>query len=121
MPAGHSAAARQVGRVSLHPARRPTQTFCSPLIAAVHSTQLPSDSPVDTERSVSTGKRGSGLAELGGTSCPPLSPVGGQWLLFALRLADLTEQRGRLTLHQHRPLQRLHQQPQPEVTAEYFG
>lgn len=108
--------------MSLHPARRPTETFCSPLITAAPSTQLPDDGPVDSDRSVSTGVRGAGGWQgWGSTSCPPLSPVGRQWLLFTLWLADLTEQRWRLALHQHRPLQWLRQQPQPEVTAEYFG
>uniref|UniRef100_A0A8B9TY61 Coronin n=1 Tax=Anas platyrhynchos TaxID=8839 RepID=A0A8B9TY61_ANAPL len=47
---------QQVGKVSLHPARRPTQTFRSPVIApAAPSTQLPNDGPADSDRSVSTG------------------------------------------------------------------
>uniref|UniRef100_A0A8B9TXD6 Coronin n=1 Tax=Anas platyrhynchos TaxID=8839 RepID=A0A8B9TXD6_ANAPL len=52
---------QQVGKVSLHPARRPTQTFRSPVIApAAPSTQLPNDGPADSDRSVSTGARGAG-------------------------------------------------------------
>ncbi|NXC43015.1 CORO7 protein, partial [Penelope pileata] len=46
---------QQVGRVSLHPARRPTETFCSPLIAAAPSTQLHDDGPADADRSECSG------------------------------------------------------------------
>ncbi|NXJ03579.1 CORO7 protein, partial [Odontophorus gujanensis] len=59
---------QQVGRVSLHPARRPTETFRSPLIAAAPSAQLPDDGPVDTEPSVSAGLRGAGGGGAGGAA-----------------------------------------------------
>ena len=56
-----------------------------------------------------------------GTPCPPiLSPIGGQRLLLAI-LAGLAGQCRHLPLGQHRPLQRLRQQPQPEVAPEHFG
>ncbi|XP_021267384.1 coronin-7-like isoform X1 [Numida meleagris] len=59
---------QQVGRVSLHPARRPTETFRSPLIAAEPSAQLPNDGPVDTDRS-----EGSGYSSPSGSLASPSS------------------------------------------------
>ncbi|XP_040430556.1 coronin-7-like isoform X1 [Cygnus olor] len=60
---------QQVGKVSLHPARRPTQTFRSPVIAAVApSTQLPDDGPADTDRS-----EGSGYSSPSGSLASPSS------------------------------------------------
>lgn len=59
---------QQVGRVSLHPARRPTETFCSPLITAAPSTQLPDDGPVDSDRS-----EGSGYSSPSGSLTSPSS------------------------------------------------
>lgn len=127
----HCSALWQVRRVSLHPARRPTETFTSPVIAGTRL-QAADTGPTDADRSVSVGHRGTCRGagghppeEVGGwntgSPCPPsLSPAGGQWLLLAV-LAGLTKQRGHLALGQHRPLQRLRQQPQPEVTAEHFG
>ncbi|NWR81772.1 CORO7 protein, partial [Centropus unirufus] len=49
---------QQVGRVSLHPARRPTGTFSSPVIACTDASQGGDASLGDTDRSVSTGRRG---------------------------------------------------------------
>ncbi|NXK57177.1 CORO7 protein, partial [Chauna torquata] len=61
---------QQVGRVSLHPARRPTQTFRSPVIAAAaSSTRLPDDGPTDDDHSVSTG--GSGYSSPSGSLASP--------------------------------------------------
>ncbi|NXI61983.1 CORO7 protein, partial [Anseranas semipalmata] len=69
---------QQVGRASLHPARRPTDTFRSPVIAttAAPSTQPPADGPADADRSVSTGVRGAreGLGRGGAPPAHPLSP-----------------------------------------------
>lgn len=60
---------QQVGKVSLHPARRPTQTFRSPVIAAAApSTQLPDDGPADTDRS-----DGSGYSSPSGSLASPSS------------------------------------------------
>lgn len=60
---------QQVGKVSLHPARRPTQTFRSPVIAAATpSTQLPDDGPADTDRS-----DGSGYSSPSGSLASPSS------------------------------------------------
>ncbi|XP_050569872.1 coronin-7 isoform X1 [Cygnus atratus] len=60
---------QQVEKVSLHPARRPTQTFRSPVIAAVApSTQLPDDGPADTDRS-----EGSGYSSPSGSLASPSS------------------------------------------------
>uniref|UniRef100_A0A8B9D0B6 Coronin n=1 Tax=Anser brachyrhynchus TaxID=132585 RepID=A0A8B9D0B6_9AVES len=60
---------QQVGKVSLHPARRPTQTFRSPVIAvAAPSTQLPDDGPADTDRS-----DGSGYSSPSGSLASPSS------------------------------------------------
>ncbi|NWQ89599.1 CORO7 protein, partial [Burhinus bistriatus] len=52
---------QQVGRVSLHPARRPTEIFSSPVIACTRL-QAANTGPTDTDtdRSVSTGHRGDG-------------------------------------------------------------
>ncbi|XP_068555455.1 coronin-7 isoform X2 [Anas acuta] len=60
---------QQVGKVSLHPARRPTQTFRSPVIApAAPSTQLPDDGPADSDRS-----EGSGYSSPSGSLASPSS------------------------------------------------
>uniref|UniRef100_A0A8B9TYB5 Coronin n=1 Tax=Anas platyrhynchos TaxID=8839 RepID=A0A8B9TYB5_ANAPL len=60
---------QQVGKVSLHPARRPTQTFRSPVIApAAPSTQLPNDGPADSDRS-----EGSGYSSPSGSLASPSS------------------------------------------------
>lgn len=137
----------QVGRVSLHPARRPTETFTSPIIAGTgptstgHTDTGTSHTDADTghtdaDQSVSTGHWKSALNAVGWGPCCPhptgqswgastpcplaLPPIGSQWLLLTI-LTGLTRQRGHLALSQHRPLQRLCQQPQPEVPAEHFG
>lgn len=150
LPLAYHCARQQVRRVSLHPARRPNETFTSPIIACTRLQAAsisptvdtgPTDTNTDTntDQSVSTGRWGIcwGAERLGephhpwpsgrwegwsaSTSCPPtLSPIGGQWLLLTI-LAGLTGQCHHLPLSQHRPLQRLCQQPQPEVTAEHFG
>ncbi|NXW41310.1 CORO7 protein, partial [Nyctiprogne leucopyga] len=54
---------QQVRKVSLHPARRPTETFTSPVIACTTG-------PTDTDQSVSTGRGG---ACRGVTGSPPPS------------------------------------------------
>lgn len=131
----------QVGRVSLHPARRPTETFTSPIIAGTSPTSTghtdtdtghtdADTGHTDADQSVSMGRWKSALNAEGVGSLLPsshtarlsvaLSPIGSQWLLLTI-LTGLTRQHGHLALSQHRPLQWLCQQPQPEVPAEHFG
>ncbi|NXO51062.1 CORO7 protein, partial [Aramus guarauna] len=69
---------QQVGRVSLHPARRPTETFSSPVIACtpLQAANASSAEP-DADRSVSMGCRGArrGCRGVGGTYSSPSSPA----------------------------------------------
>ncbi|KAF1662621.1 Coronin-7, partial [Aptenodytes patagonicus] len=62
---------QQVGRVSLHPTRRSTATFSSPVIAC---TQLQaadaSSTDADADRSVSTGRRGAGYSSPSSLASP---------------------------------------------------
>ncbi|NXP54292.1 CORO7 protein, partial [Heliornis fulica] len=63
---------QQVGRVSLHPARRPTETFCSPIIACTPK-QVANASPTepDADQSVSMGHRGGRGSSYSSPSSPP--------------------------------------------------
>ncbi|XP_074741593.1 coronin-7 isoform X2 [Strix uralensis] len=61
---------QQVGRVSLHPARRPTETFTSPLIACIQLQAADTDTgPTNTDRSEGSGYSSpSSLASPGSTT-----------------------------------------------------
>lgn len=71
LPPAHRSACQQVGRVSLHPARRPMETFSSPVIAC---TQLQAadtgHTDTDADRSVSTGHWGACLGVPRGQGIP---------------------------------------------------
>jgi len=70
----HCSARSQVGRVSLHPARRPSETFRSPVIARTQL-QAPDIGPADTDtdRSVSMGHQAARQGCRGAGGSPLLS------------------------------------------------
>ncbi|NXQ95267.1 CORO7 protein, partial [Sagittarius serpentarius] len=60
---------QQVGRVSLHPARRPTESFTSPIIACTPP-RAAGTGPTDADRSVSTGCWGDGYSSPSSLASP---------------------------------------------------
>ncbi|NXW21813.1 CORO7 protein, partial [Circaetus pectoralis] len=63
---------QQVGRVSLHPARRPTETFTSPVVACtqLQAANTGNTGPTDTDQSVSTGCWGAGYSSPSSLASP---------------------------------------------------
>lgn len=81
LPPAHRSARQQVGRVSLHPARRPTETFTSPVIACtqLQAANTSNTGPTDADRSVSMGCWGAcqGCQGVGGCLLPLSHRAGG--------------------------------------------
>ncbi|NXH14511.1 CORO7 protein, partial [Bucco capensis] len=61
---------QQVRRVSLHPARRPTETFTSPLIAGTQLRAADTNTSTEADRSVSTGHWGVGYSSPSSLASP---------------------------------------------------